>query len=167
MSFEKISPRDIKENAFDLIGSKWMLITAGDETKCNTMTASWGGVGVLWNWDVTTCYIRPTRYTYEFIEKEDYYTLSFFGEEYRKALGVCGSKSGRDCDKIKECGFTVKYADCGTPYFEEAETVIVCKKVYYDDFKPENFLDEKIAGNYSDDYHRIYIGRIEEVLKKV
>lgn len=165
--FEKMDPKNLDQNVFSLIGDRWMLITAGTQEKCNTMTASWGGLGVLWGKPVATVYIRPQRYTLEFVEREDYFTLSFFGEEHRKALALCGSKSGRDMDKVKECGFTVATAE-GAPYFEEADLVLVCKKAYWQDMDPTHFLDGEIDGKwYSEkDYHRIFIGEIVEVLRK-
>ena len=109
--FSRIDPKELDQNVFSMIGEQWMLVTAGTAERCNTMTASWGGLGVLWGKPVATVYIRPQRYTLEFVEREDCFTLSFFGEEYRKALALCGSKSGRDVDKVKECGFTVAGAD--------------------------------------------------------
>ena len=166
--FEKIDPKALDQNVFSLIGDQWMLITAGTEDKCNTMTASWGGLGVLWGKPVATVYIRPQRYTLEFVEREDTFTLCFLGEEYRKALALCGSKSGRDVDKVKECGFTVTTAE-GAPYFEEADLVLVCKKAYWQDMDPSHFLDGEIDSKWypQKDYHRIFIGEILEVLRKV
>ena len=166
--FKKIAPKELKENPFSLIGDKWMLITAGTEERCNTMTASWGGLGVIWGAPAATCYIRPQRYTKEFIDQEEYFTLTFFGEEYRKALSLCGSKSGRDIDKVKECGFTVKTAECGAPYFEQAELVLVCRKLYADDLRPEKFTDQSLDGRWypEHDYHRMYVGEVVQVLKK-
>ena len=105
---QKIDPKTLTMNPFTLIGDQWLLITAGTPEHCNTMTASWGGVGVLWAEPSATCYIRPQRYTKEFVDNSDYFTLCFFDESYRKALNLCGSTSGRDVDKIKECGFTVQ-----------------------------------------------------------
>lgn len=167
MGFRKISPNDITGNIFDMVGNKWMLITAGNEEKLNTMTASWGTAGVLWGKPVTFCFVRPNRYTYGFMEAGDYYTLSFYGEEYRDALRLCGTKSGRDMDKVAAAGLTPAFADCGAPYFEEAELVLVCRKLYTDDFKPELFCDPEIERNYPHkDYHRIYVGEIIEVLEK-
>nr|WP_317323520.1 flavin reductase family protein [uncultured Flavonifractor sp.] len=165
--FEKIDPKALDQNVFSLIGDQWMLITAGTGDKCNTMTASWGGLGVLWGRPVATVYIRPQRYTLEFVEREDTFTLCFFGEEYRKALALCGSKSGREVDKVKECGFTVATAE-GAPYFEEADLVLVCKKAYWQDMDPTHFLDGEIDEKWypQKDYHRIFIGEILEVLKK-
>ena len=167
--FEKIDPKALEGNVFSLIGEQWMLITAGTGEACNTMTASWGGLGVLWGKPVATVYIRPQRYTLEFVEREDHFTLSFFGPEWRKALALCGSKSGRDVDKAAECGFTVATAACGAPYFEEADLVLVCKKAYWQDMDPTHFLDGEIDGKWypEQDYHRIFIGEIVEVLRKV
>ena len=164
---EAMNPKTLEENVFSLIGDRWMLITAGTAERCNTMTASWGGLGVLWGKPVATVYIRPQRYTLEFVEREEKFTLAFFGEEYRKALALCGSKSGRDIDKVKECGFTVETAD-GAPYFAEADLVLVCKKAYWQDMDPTHFLDGEIDGKWypEKDYHRIFIGEIETVLKK-
>ena len=165
--FEKIDPKALDQNVFSLIGDQWMLITAGTADQCNTMTASWGGLGVLWGRPVATVYIRPQRYTLEFVEREDTFTLCFFGEEYRKALALCGAKSGRDVDKVKECGFTVATAQ-GAPYFEQAELVLVCRKAYWQDMDPAHFLDGEIDGKWypQKDYDRIFIGEIETVLKK-
>lgn len=165
--FEKIDPKALDQNVFSLIGDQWMLITAGKQDQCNTMTASWGGLGVLWGKPVATVYIRPQRYTLEFVEREDTFTLCFFGEQYRKALALCGSKSGRDVDKVKECGFTVATAE-GAPYFEEADLVLVCKKAYWQDMDPTHFLDGEIDSKWypGKDYHRIFIGETVEVLRK-
>lgn len=167
MSFKKIDVKDIKENIFDLIGDRWMLLTGGDKACFNMMTASWGGAGVLWQKPVTFCFIRPQRYTRKFVDEGKYYTFSFYGEEYRDNLFLCGSKSGRDIDKVKETGLTPAFADCGAVYFEEAELVIVCKKIYFDDFRPENFQLPEIEKLYeTKDYHRMYVGEIVEVLTK-
>ena len=101
----KIDPKQLDKNVFSAIGDQWMLITAGTADRCNTMTASWGGLGVIWGAPAATCYIRPQRYTKEFVDREEYFTLAFFGEESRKALQLCGSKSGRSEERRvgKEC----------------------------------------------------------------
>ena len=161
--FQRIDPKNIKDNVFSLIGDQWMLVTAGTEEKCNTMTASWGGLGVLWGAPAATCYIRPQRYTKEFLDREEYFTLTFFDEEYRKALALCGSKSGRDVDKIKECGFTVRTADCGAPYFEQARLVLVCRKRFVQEMDPDRIPQDVKEKWYPDqDYHTMYIGEIVE-----
>ena len=166
--FHKIDPKEMDGNVFRRIGEQWMLITAGDKAACNTMTASWGGLGVLWGEPVATAYVRPQRYTKEFIDRNKYFSLSFYGEEYRKALALCGAKSGRDTDKVKECGFTVEYGLGGTPYFSQAELVLICEKQYADELKPEKFIDTAAKAKwYPDkDWHTMYIGKIVEVLKR-
>ena len=162
-----VDPKSLDLNVFSAIGEKWMLITAGTADKCNTMTASWGGLGVIWGAPAATCYIRPQRYTKEFVDREEYFTLSFFPEEYRKQLSLCGSKSGREVDKVKECGFTVKTAACGAPYFEEAELVLVCRKRFAQDMSPDNIPEEIKEKWYPEkDYHTLYIGHIVEVIQK-
>lgn len=166
--FEQIDPKSLDQNVFSLIGDQWMLLTAGTGEKCNTMTASWGGLGVLWGKPVATVYIRPQRYTLEFVESSEFFTLSFFGEEYRKELALCGSKSGREVDKVKACGFTVMEAECGAPCFAEAKLVLVCRKAYWQDMDPAHFLDGEIDGKWypEKDYHRMFIGEIVEALRK-
>ena len=161
--FQRIDPKNIQENVFSLIGDQWMLVTAGTEEHCNTMTASWGGLGVLWGAPAATCYIRPQRYTKEFLDREEYFTLTFFDEKYRRALSLCGSKSGRDVDKIKECGFTVRTAACGAPYFEQARLVLVCRKRFAQEMDPAlipQYVKEKWYPEQ--DYHTMYIGEIVE-----
>ena len=161
--FQRIDPKNIQENVFSLIGDQWMLVTAGTEERCNTMTASWGGLGVLWGAPAATCYIRPQRYTKEFLDREEYFTLTFFDEKYRRALSLCGSKSGRDVDKIKECGFTVRTAACGAPYFEQARLVLVCRKRFVQEMDPGRIpQDVKEKWYPQQDYHTMYIGEITE-----
>jgi len=164
--FKKIRPEEITENVFDLIGKQWMLITAGNESGYNTMTASWGGLGFLWQHPVSFCFVRPQRNTYKFIENADKYTLSFFDEKYRNVLEFCGAKSGREFDKAKETGITPVFSD-GTVYFEQAKLVLVCKKLFANTFDPSNFIDKDIDRLYpAKDYHKAYIGSIQKVLSK-
>lgn len=165
--FYSVDPKTLKDNVFSLIGDKWMLITAGTKERCNTMTASWGGLGVIWGAPSATCYIRPQRYTREFVDREEYFTLAFFGEECRRALALCGAKSGRDVDKVKECGFTVEEAACGAPYFREAELVLVCRKRFAQAMDPDNMPDDVREKWYPQkDYHIMYIAEIVEALVK-
>lgn len=149
---------------FSLIGKEWMLITAGNPKEFNTMTASWGGLGVLWNKPVATLYIRPQRYTKEFVEKNEQFTLSFFDSSYKKALSYCGTHSGRDVDKMKETGL-VPEALGESVAFKQAKMVLLCKKLYQQDMEEGCFLDTKlIKENYpQNDLHRIYIGEILEM----
>lgn len=164
MKFDSISPNNLKENPFDLIGKDWMLITAGNREKFNTMTASWGGIGVLWNKNVSFSFVRPDRYTFEFLEKEDFFTLSFFKEKYRDSLLICGEKSGANSDKIKESGLTPNF-EKKAPYFEEAKIVLICKKIYAQFIKPEFFIDDNLESFYPEkDYHKMFIGEIVKTL---
>ena len=165
--FVELDPLELQDNMFRRIGREWMLITAGKPEKFNTMTASWGGVGVLWNTNVTFSFVRPSRYTYTFMEQEKYYTLSFFGADCRRALQFCGSKSGRDVDQVAETGLTPVF-DAPAPYFAEAELVLVCRKLYTQDLDTDRLLDPALMANYKDgDVHRMYVGEITKVLQRV
>jgi flavin reductase (DIM6/NTAB) family NADH-FMN oxidoreductase RutF len=164
--FHAISTEHVQENPFKLIGEEWMLITAGTIDSWNTMTAAWGGLGYLWNRDVSYCFVRPNRYTYQFMEQADYYTLSFFDAKYKDALNYCGTNSGRDVDKAKETGLTPVSFAHQTVSFEQARLVLVCRKLYVDDIKPANFIDETLDRLYpAKQYHRVYIGEIDQCLK--
>ena len=167
MAFHEVPIESLEFNPFKKISKQWMLITAGDEKKSNTMTASWGGLGIMWGKNVATADIRPNRYTKEFVDANDTFTISFFDESYRKALNICGSVSGRDKDKIKEAGLTPYFVD-GTAAFEEANLILVCKKMYHGDILPENFEDETIDTKWypQKDYHTMYISEILKVLVK-
>ena len=167
MSFKIIQPTEIPGNVVQLIGYDWMLITAGDKDHFNTMTAAWGGVGFLWKEPMATIFIRPQRYTYQFVEKNDTFSLCFFDESQRDALKICGTKSGRDMDKMTATGLTPLISKLGNVYYEEARLVLECRKAYHDDIDPEKFFDPNIDRNYpKKDYHRMYIGFITNCLLK-
>lgn len=167
MNFKIINTSEFNENAIKIIGEEWMLITAGTKNHYNTMTAAWGGIGFLWKEPMATIFIRPQRYTYEFVEQYEDFTLCFFEKEHHKALQFCGTKSGRDYDKAKETGLTPQLTEQGNVYFEEARLVVECKKVYYDDIKPELMIDKSIDKQYpAKDYHRMYIGFITNIMIK-
>lgn len=166
--FQTISPKELHENPFTLFREEWALLTAGDGlASYNPMTVAWGGVGIIWNKNTATIYVRPQRYTFGLLEQSAHYTLSFFGGECRDALSFCGSKSGRDCDKAKECGLTPVELGGGVA-FEEARLVLACQKLYWSDLDPTHFLDPGIdAAQYPlRDYHRLYIGEIMTVYVK-
>ena len=167
-AFKEITPKEITNNPFELIGDDWALVTSGSNDKFNTMTVSWGGVGIMWGKPVAFTFIRPQRYTFEFTENNDYYTMSFFDESYRDALKLCGSKSGREVDKVKETGLTPAFTEDGIPYFEEAKLVLVCRKMAKGKFEPEQFIDKTVDERWypQKDYHNIYYGAIEKVLVK-
>ena len=163
---KEINIRDIKKSAVEMISDGWGLVTAGNEEKFNTMTVSWGALGEIWGKDAVFIFIRPQRYTYEFIEKEEYFTLSFYGEEFRNALKICGSQSGRNTDKVSNAGLTPVFTD-GTVSFEQAEYTLVCRKMASQFIDPKGFEDESIEKNYSaGDYHKVYIGEIVKVYSK-
>ena len=149
---------------------QWFLLTSGDFAKkhYNTMTVSWGYFGIMWNKPVAVVVVRPTRYTYEFIEKYGTFTLSSFDKKYRKDLNILGSKSGRDGDKIALTKLSVAPSKLvAAPTFSEAELIIECRKIYSDDFKPENFLDKTFLKNYpKEDYHRMYFGEVLNISGK-
>ena len=166
--FHEIKPEALIRSPFQMIGDEWMLITAPDENKesgMNAMTASWGGMGVLWNTPTATVYIRPQRHTYSLVEDCDRLALCFFGNSYKRELGLCGSKSGRDTDKLKECGFS-REEIAGVPFIAEAQTVMICKKLYADDLREESFIDRSHLSHYKGDFHRFYILEIEKILVK-
>lgn len=164
--FIEIETDFIKENIFKLIRNDWMLITAGVMDDYNTMTASWGGFGVLWHKDICFCFIRPRRFTFKFMEKYDNFTLSFFDKNYRGALSFCGMKSGRDVDKTERTDLTPLEGTGGSVYFKEARMVIECKKIYYQDVIPENLLDDELKKHYPEkNYHRMYVGEIIKCLR--
>lgn len=166
MSFKEISIKDVSISPSELYGDKWALIGSGDQDRHNIMTASWGMLGKLWNKDVAVVFIRPPRYTYEIIEDEEYFTVNFLSEKYREALNICGVASGRDCDKFEHVGLSPYYVE-GTTAVEQANLVVVCKKIAITDIKPEGFVDESIDSFYpKKDYHRVFVGEIIKVLQK-
>ena len=165
--FKKIDPTDVSGNLIQKIGFEWMLITAGNSLKFNTMTASWGGMGFLWNKPVAFIFIRPQRFTFQFTETNAYFTVSFFEEKHRKILDFCGSKSGKDVDKISRTGLKVFESGNRNIYFEQSYLQMECRKLYFDDIEPAHFIDDKIIRNYpKNDFHRLYIGEIVECIQK-
>lgn len=165
--FKEITPIEFNENTFKIIGKDAMLITAEKDGKVNTMTASWGGLGVLWSMDVAFIFIRPQRYTKEFVEANEYFSLSFLGENYKKELGYLGTVSGRDEDKITNSKLTLKKHE-NVPYFNESNKVLICKKLYQQDLKEEFFIDKSIIEKAypNKDFHTVYVGKIEKILVK-
>ncbi len=165
MGFKQISAKEFKERPFSLIADEWMLVTAGNEQKYNMMTASWGGLGEMWGKPVAVTVIRPQRYTKEFIDQNDWFTLSFYGDD-KSMHKVCGSVSGRDVDKTKKTGLTPVFAD-QTVYFEQARLVLICKKLYVQKMDPAGIVDPSIEKWYPDqDYHYMYVGEVQRILEK-
>lgn len=168
MAFVKTDYRALEMNPMTLIGDDWMLVTAGDASHgWNTMTASWGHLGFLWNRPSAICYVRPQRYTRQFVDREALYTLCFFPEEYHKALGYLGTHSGRDGDKVTAAGLHPAFGE-GYTYFEEAKLVLVCRKLYQAPLCEERFCEAEVVERCypQRDFHDLYIGEVIEVLTK-
>ncbi|MFI3249951.1 MAG: flavin reductase family protein [Eubacteriales bacterium] len=163
--FHTINPKELAKNPFSLFDDAWPLITAGTQESCNTMTASWGGLGILWNLPMATIYVRPQRYTKEFLDREEYFSLSFLGDPHRKNLSYCGTISGRDQDKIAHCGYTTLFDHA--PYFAEADMVMICRKRFTQPLNGSAIPEEIVDQVYPDkDFHHLYFGEILQVLAK-
>lgn len=167
MEIKEISPSALRENIFDALSKEWMLLTTEREGKINTMTVGWGGIGVMWGKNVVYAVVRPERYTHELLEESEHFSMSVLEDGHREKLGYCGRNSGRDRDKIEECGFKVLHSG-ETPYFEEARLTFVCRKLFASDFTAENFLGNSalIEKWYGGGYHTLYIAEIERILIK-
>lgn len=169
---KEIAIKDLTCNPFTLISNEWLLITAGNqENGFNTMTACWGHVGSIWGHGkglpTATVYIRPQRYTKQFVDREEYYTISFFDTQYKKDLAYLGTHSGKDEDKLSHTSLTPAFSD-NTTYFQEAKLVFICRKLYQAPLLEEGFVDKKVMeDNYPQkDFHTMYIGEIVKVLVK-
>ncbi|MBO5873274.1 MAG: flavin reductase [Clostridia bacterium] len=162
--FKTINPKNIKDNLIKCFSEEWALITAGNNENYNMMTASWGFAGEMWGEDSIAVVVRPQRYTMEFIDKNDYFTVSFYGD--RKDIHkICGSKSGRNVNKTAETGLTPLSNDKYV-YFKEARMVLVVKKQFVQQMNPECFTDKSIIDKWypENDFHNMIIGKIEKVL---
>lgn len=160
-SFQPLDLKDLEINPFQMIGEDWMLVTAGNEEKANTMTASWGGLGVIWGKKVVSVFIRESRYTKEFIDREQKFSLSFPGKSHRREMKFLGAVSGRTEDKITEAGVHLAYMD-GIPYIDEGKLIIICRCLSKTKIEETDFLDEGIGKSfYADgDFHTMYIAEI-------
>lgn len=167
MRLHPIDPQAAALELLPALGTENALLTAGTAERCNTMTIGWCQAGRLWSLQTCTVYVRPERYTYEFMEAGEYFTVSVLPKDRKDAMALCGTKSGRDTDKIKACGLTVRTGAGGAPFFEEAELVLVCKKLYVQALDPACVLtagEEKILPSYGakGGWHRAYTGEIVE-----
>ena len=162
-----IKTNDLLIRVNELWLKQWFLLTSGDykSNHYNTMTVAWGYFGIMWNKPVATVFVRPTRFTFEFLNRYDTFTLCSFNKSYKDDLSLLGTLSGRDEDKIAKTGLNIMPSQKITaPAFKEAELTFECKKIYYNDLKPENFLDKSIEKEYPQkDYHRMYFGKIVEI----
>ena len=153
------------EKMFDLFLKQWALVTAGTPEHCNTMTIGWGGLGTLWNKPVCTVYVKPCRHTHSFLEQNEYFTVSFFPEQYKPALRLLGQKSGRDGDKITESGLTLLPLEEDTVTFREAEKTLVCRKIYRQDLDPAAMPPEMVQKYYTEEApHTMFVGEVVRVL---
>lgn len=167
MCFKEISPEDFNESVFKVIGKDWLLLSGTVNGKTNAMTASWGGMGIMWGKPVAFVFIRPQRYTKEFLDSGEGMAISVFDESYRKLLSYFGTVSGRDEDKIAKAGLT-KVEDGGQVYFDEAKIAMVCRKLYAQNMKSECFIDKESEERWypNKDYHTMYVMEIEKLLVK-
>lgn len=163
--FKEIPAEEISGSPFKMIGKDWMLVAAEKEGKINAMTASWGGLGVMWNKNVAYVFLRPQRYTKEFVDSSETFSLTFYDESSRKKLQYMGSVTGRHEDKMAKSGLTAVSGEAA-PYFEEAKVVMICRKKYAQSYDPECFIDKSLDGTFypDKDYHTMYIAEIEKVL---
>ena len=149
---------------FSKLDKEWALLAAGTPDDHNAMTVSWGGMGTLWGKPVVTVYVRPNRHTYGYIEDNEFFTLSFYSEKYRKALGVMGSKSGRDCDKDALAGLEAVPASDSVSY-RQADVTLVCRKLYHNDLVEENIPEDVLKTFYDPEpIHRMYIAEVIEMI---
>lgn len=167
MAFKEIKPENFDESVFRVIGKDWLLLTGSADGKANAMTASWGGMGIMWGKPVAYIFVRPQRFTKTFLDKSEGMTISVFGEEKRQMMSYFGTVSGRDEDKIAKSGLT-KLEDNGRVYFDEARVTMLCRKLYAQEMQPECFFDTESKDKwYPDkDWHTMYIVEIEKLLVK-
>lgn len=165
--WKRIEPAEIAVNPIVKVGTEWMALAAGREGDMNAMTIGWGTWGVLWGRPVVTVYVSSSRYTYQFMERNDYFTVTGFPEEYRQALSYIGSHSGRDGDKLSDAGLTVEYTELGNPIFSEADLAVECRLLYSQELDREQ-SPEGIRAMYDRGVgvHTMYIGEIVNVWVK-
>ena len=166
--WQEIKPQEIDVNAVKMFADDWMLLTAGKDSSMNMMTIAWGGLGELWGKPVVTIYVSTDRYTYKFLEENEYFTVTAFPEQYRDKLQYLGSVSGRNEDKLKGSGLTAEFTELGNAIYKEANLAIESKKLYAEPLNKElmpleqrQWYDEKKQG-----VHVMYIGEIVHVWKK-
>lgn len=160
---EKIDYKQLEINPFTIIGEDDFLLTAGELGNWNTMTAGWGGLGYIWGKPAVFVFVRESRYTLEFMDRFDSFSLSFFPNEYKEALRICGTRSGRDIDKAKEAGLSAMSLD-GTVAFDEANLVFTCKKLSRTLISKDGILDPSPLTHYPQgDWHYMFVGEIEGV----
>ena len=146
---------------FTTLGNDGVLIVGGDQNNSNPMTISWGFFGIMWGMPVAIVAVRSTRYTYEFMNKVNEFTINWLKDENKNALMICGTQSGRDIDKYAESNITpIESDEVVTPSIKESKLVLECKTVFTTDLENGNFLDENVRAMYVDDFHKLYFGKI-------
>ena len=168
--YNEVKPFEMTMNPFKVINKDWLLLTSGDENKCNSMTLSWGGFGIYMGKPITNVYVRQERYTKEFMDKNEYFTVCSFSEENREALKYMGNNSGRDGDKYKATGLKPIKID-KTWAIEQATTIYVCKILSFSDVLVKNISECKEKTDFFDqnnpkDFHTMYMGEIVKILVK-
>jgi len=168
MAHKSISFDQLLVRSHDLWANQWMLLTSGDflDGSYNCMTIAWGSLGNMWNRPFAQVVVRPNRFTYEFLEKYDTFTLCAFPPEYRRSLEAIGSVSGRSQDKISEVGLTpIAASVVAAPAYSEAELILECQKIYWDDIDPSHFIDSGLHSHYPNkNYHRVYYGEVIAII---
>ncbi len=160
-NFTKKNPFSFSNDLLKKINSNWFLIIAGNKEKYNMMTASWGTFGILWNKPVAQIFVRPSRYTHEFIIKNDFFSICFFDSSYNKILSELGSKSGRNFDKMNISGLKAKVYENKTIFFEEAKEVLILEKIYNSILDEKNISTDVKKDFYPQkDFHSFFIGQI-------
>jgi flavin reductase (DIM6/NTAB) family NADH-FMN oxidoreductase RutF len=164
--FRHVAPKEVRFNIFSLLDNEWFLLTAGSRAHFNTMTAAWGGAGVMWKKMVTWTVVRPQRHTFGFMEQATHFTLSYFASDYRSALEFCGNHSGRTVDKIAATGLTPVAGTSGAVYFAQARVALECRKLYAQDLRRDSFVDPAVPAEVyaTGDFHRMYVGEIVRCL---
>lgn len=164
---KEIKIQDFNENVFELIGKDWLLINSYNEEKVNSMTASWGGLGHLWNKNVAYIFVRPQRYTQDLLPNNEYFSLSVMGEEYRKVLNYLGTASGRDENKLEKAQLTITKDENGAPIIEEARLNIMVRKLSCQQLTEESFVDKTISDKHypNKDFHYIYVVEILKIIE--
>ena len=159
-------PDNAVTRAFQNIGNEWALLTAGDAEHFNTMTIGWGSVGFIWQRPVVTVLVRPPRYTHEFMDKFERFSVSFYDHKYRKALTILGGKSGRDTDKIALSGLTPEFVD-GVPTFKEANLTVITRKIYRGQLESAGFLVPSVDAEFypEKDYHTVYFAELVKTVE--
>ena len=161
-----MSKVNLELDVFSRFEDKWALVCAGDESGFNAMAISWGGLGTLWERPVATVYVKPVRYTWEFMQKHDKFTVIFLPDALKKAVGIMGSRSGRNCDKVSLAGLTPVFLD-GAVTFAEAETTVVCRKIYSQDLDRSTMPKDVIADYYTvEEPHTMFVGEVTEILNR-